>query len=98
MAYTIKDISAPRKGKDGKTYWHRIGTAFVSDDGKIGLTFDSLPIPDAEGKCSAQIFDRRDKDDIPRRDGPPNRSMAVAAGYGRGGKPDASDIDDDIPF
>lgn len=98
MAYTIKDICTPRKAKDGKTFWHRIGTAFVGDDGKIGLTFDSLPIPDAEGKCSAQIFDRRDKDDTPRREGPPNKSMAVAAGYGRGGGKAAADLDDEIPF
>ena len=69
MAYTMKDICAPRKGRDDKTHWHRIGTAFVSDDGKIGLQFDSLPLVDAEGRCTAQIFERRDKTETPRRSG-----------------------------
>lgn len=93
MAYTIKDICTPRKGRD-KTYWHKIGTAFVGDDGKIGLQFDSLPLPDAEGKCSAQIFDRKDKDEAPRRPGQyqgdhPARGIAQ-------GRP--ADFDDSIPF
>jgi hypothetical protein len=81
MAYTIKDICTPRKGRD-KTYWHRIGSAFVGDDGKIGLQFDSLPIPDPDGKCSAQIFDR--KDDKPAR-------QSAQAGK-------RVELDDDVPF
>lgn len=89
MAYTIKDICTPRKGRD-KTYWHKIGTAFVGDDGKIGLQFDSLPLIDADGKCSAQIFDRRDKDDT--RKPHPAKGLAEE----RGSRP--ADFDDDIPF
>jgi len=97
MAYIIKDICTPRKGRD-KTYWHKIGTAFVSDDGKVGLQFDSLPLVDAEGKCSAQIFDRKEKDDAPRRPAGQYAGDHPAKGMAqeRGSRP--ADFDDDIPF
>ena len=49
------DIMAPRKGKD-KTFWTRIGTAFEGDKG-IQLIFDALPLPDAEGRCVANLFE-----------------------------------------
>ena len=82
MAYTIKDICTPRKGRD-KTYWHKIGSAFIGDDGKIGLQFDSLPIPDAEGKCSAQVFDR--KEDSKTQDRRPAQGRRA-------------ELDDEVPF
>jgi hypothetical protein len=52
------DIMAPRKGRD-KTYWTRIGTAFEGDKG-IQLIFDALPLPDAEGRCVANLFEPRE--------------------------------------
>jgi hypothetical protein len=54
------DIASPRKGKDGKTYWTRIGTAFEGDKG-IQLIFDALPLPDAEGRCVANLFEPRER-------------------------------------
>ena len=51
------DICTPRKGRD-KTFWTRIGTAFESDKG-IQLIFDALPLPDAEGRCVANLFEPR---------------------------------------
>lgn len=91
MAYTIKDICAPRSGKDGKTYWHKVGTAFVGDDGKIGLKFDSLPLPNDKGEVSAQIFDRQSKDDRPAH---PAKGIAERKAGGR-----SADLpDDEIPF
>jgi hypothetical protein len=50
---------APRKGRD-KTFWTRIGTAFEGDKG-IQLIFDALPLPDAEGRCVANLFEPREK-------------------------------------
>lgn len=50
------DICTPRKGKDDKTFWTRIGTAWQSDKG-IQLVFDALPIPDSEGRCVANLFE-----------------------------------------
>jgi len=60
------DICAPRKGKDDKTFWHRIGTAWQGDKG-IQLVFDSLPIPDADGRCVANLFEPRERQDAPPR-------------------------------
>ena len=54
------DIMSPRKGRD-KTFWTRIGTAFEGDKG-IQLIFDALPLPDAEGRCVANLFEPRDRD------------------------------------
>lgn len=59
MANNRMDICAPRKGKDDKTFWHRIGTAWQGDKG-IQLVFDSLPIPDADGRCVANLFEPRE--------------------------------------
>jgi len=53
------DIAAPRPGKDGKTFWTRIGTAWQNDKG-IQLVFDSLPLPDSEGRCVANLFEPRE--------------------------------------
>ena len=54
------DICTPRKGKDDKTFWTRIGTAFEGDKG-IQLIFDALPLPDSEGRCVANLFEPREK-------------------------------------
>ena len=29
----VMDIVQPREGKEGKTYWQKLGGQFVSDDG-----------------------------------------------------------------
>jgi hypothetical protein len=74
------DIMAPRKGRD-KTFWTRIGTAFEGDKG-IQLIFDALPLPDAEGRCVANLFEPRERTqgaDAPRQ-------------------PATADLDDGIPF
>jgi hypothetical protein len=55
------DIMTPRKGKEGKTFWTRIGTAWDGDKG-IQLVFDALPLPDSEGRCVANLFEPRDRD------------------------------------
>lgn len=58
---TRYDVCAPRAGREGKTFWHRVGTAFKSDKGGIGIVFDSLPLPDKDGKVSVQLFEPKAK-------------------------------------
>lgn len=53
------DIATPRKGKDDKTFWTRIGTAWQNEKG-IQLVFDALPLTDAEGRCVANLFEPRE--------------------------------------
>ncbi len=52
------DICTPRAGKDGKTFWTRIGTAWQGEKG-IQLIFDALPLTDNEGRCTANLFEPR---------------------------------------
>lgn len=54
------DVLSPRPKKDGGTFWHRVGTAWQGDKG-INITFDSLPIADAEGRVSVSLFEPRDQ-------------------------------------
>jgi hypothetical protein len=77
------DICTPRKGKDDKTFWTRIGTAWEGDKG-IQLVFDALPLPDAEGRCVANLFEPKEKGSTPHQQ---PQSSGRASAY----------IDDDIP-
>lgn len=54
------DVSAPRPKKDGGTYWARVGTAWINDNGNTQIVFDALPLPDAEGRCVVNLFEPRD--------------------------------------
>jgi hypothetical protein len=81
------DIVTPRKGKDGKTFWTRIGTAWENDKG-IQLIFVALPLPDAEGRCVANLFEPRDdRQRSATNDRQQSRTNSTAADY-----------DDDIAF
>lgn len=83
---TRKDIMAPRKGKDDKTFWTRIGTAWFNDNGGIQLVFDALPIPDSEGRVVANLFDPKPREDAPRQQSRPQPASQFDA------------MDDDVPF
>lgn len=77
------DICTPRKGKDDKTFWTRIGTAWENDKG-IQLVFDALPLPDADGRCVANLFEPKPRDGQSGQKG--NNSFAT------------DDLDDSIDF
>lgn len=61
------DICTPRKGRDDRTFWTRIGTAWQNEKG-IQLVFDALPLPDAEGRCVANLFEPREDNRSGSRD------------------------------
>ncbi len=88
MANTRFDIMTPRKGRDDKTFWTRIGTAWQNDRGGIQLVFDALPIPDSEGRVVANLFE-------PREPNGAKRDEQHRQNLGRGGF--ADDLDDSIP-
>ena len=89
------DICAPRKGKGDKTFWHRIGTAWEGEKG-IQLVFDSLPIPDADGRCAANLFEPRERNDS----GQAERRQTAAQGFPSLRKDLGEYMDDDMdtPF
>lgn len=82
------DILSPRPKKDGGTRWHKIGAAFTANGGGYNLVFDSLPLPDKEGRVSLIMREPLDRDGAPApRQSAPKQSGRMA---------DA--IDDDIPW
>lgn len=85
------DICTPRKGKDDKTFWTRIGTAWQSDKG-IQLVFDALPIPDSEGRCVANLFEPKP------RDGGNQQRQSGGNNGGWTGQAPSDDYDQDAPF
>jgi hypothetical protein len=54
------NMASPRARKDGKTHWHSVGSAWIDDNGGTTLEFDSLPLPDAEGRVRVRLFEPRD--------------------------------------
>ena len=84
------DICTPRKGRDDRTFWTRIGTAWQNDKG-IQLVFDALPLPDAEGRCVANLFE-------PRNDTGRSAGNDQADARSRGGQQPAYDDSDAPPF
>lgn len=83
------DIVAPRAGKDGRTYFTRIGVAFATKNGGWSLSFEALPLPtmndQGQIETRALLMPPREKTDAP-----PQRSSAV--------RPGGSDGLGDFPF
>jgi hypothetical protein len=78
----------PIEGKDGKTSWRRIGTAFPNRDNSINLYLDSFP---RDGKVQLRELD---EDDLRSRDpDAPRRTRSADA------RPSpASSAGEDLPF
>lgn len=88
MTVTRYDACVGRKGKDGKTYWTKIGSAFPSKQGDgLNVVLDALPMPNGEGQAWISLFVPRDKNDAK----PAAAKRAAAAD-------NADDMDDGIPF
>jgi hypothetical protein len=81
------DVLSPRPKKGGGTFWHRVGTAWQGDKG-INVVFDSIPLPDAEGRVSVSLFEPRDDQ---QRSGGGQRAQQPTGGYN-------ADLDTDVPF
>lgn len=59
----MKKVLCPIKSKDGeKTFWMRVGSAFVNRDGSLNVYLDANPI---NGKLQIRELDERDE--RPRR-------------------------------
>jgi hypothetical protein len=82
------DALSAREGKDGKSYFTKIGAAFPNKDGKgWSVLLDAIPAP-TDGQFKVML-----REPLPPRDG---------GGYSKpdsqGSAPSAADLDDDIPF
>lgn len=54
-----------KEGKDGKSFWTKIGVAFVNKDGSINAILEALPV---DGKLHIRDEKKREQ----RQDSPPN--------------------------
>ena len=59
----VLDVVQPREGKDGKTYWQKLGVKFVSDDGKESIKLDALPLPNEKGEVWMNLFETEPKEE-----------------------------------
>ena len=78
------DLLSPRKGRDDKTRWHKVGAAFPRDKGGFQLVFDSLPLPDAEGRVSLMMWEAKPREDGRQQGGHQSQARDT--------------FDDEIPF
>ena len=76
------EIKSWRQGKD-KPYPHKIGYTYQNKAGQTVLVFDSLPLPDKDGRVTAFL-------DVPRDRAAPRDTPAKSA--------PKRDLDDEIPF
>lgn len=69
---TRYDLIVPREGREGKTFFTKIGVAFPNKDGKgFTLSFEALPLPDKEGNCRVLMREPMEKQAAsPARRGP----------------------------
>ncbi len=51
-------VVSPVEGKNGKTFWIRIGTAFTNRDGSTNVYLNAYP---TSGKLQIREFDERDR-------------------------------------
>lgn len=88
----VMEIKQPKEGKDGKTYWHKVGVKFVYDDGKESIKLDSLPLPNEKGEVWMNVFEPRPKDDTASGtwSNPEQKDTATDTA--------SKDFDDEVPF
>ena len=98
------NLTTPIKMQDGGTFWHSVGAAWYdSEKNQLSMEFNSLPLPNEEGKVRVLGFPPKDRDN---QDGgrawPQKREAATQAQAptGRGVKKKSlrEDLDDEIPF
>lgn len=95
------DVLSPRRGKDDKTRWLKIGAAFPRDAGGYSLVLDALPLPDAEGQVRLLLAEPRPQEGAQGASGAPeggNVSAFPRRAAGGGPRAAAPARDDDIPF
>ncbi len=53
-----KKVLCPIEGKDGKTHWIKLGSAFPNSDGSTNIYLDALP---ANRRLQIRDLDERDR-------------------------------------
>ena len=70
-----KKVLCPVEGKNGKTFWMKLGHAWLNNDGSTNVYLDALP-----SNNKLQIRDLDEKDLKPRRERDDERDLGGDAG------------------
>lgn len=89
---TRYDLVSPRKGKDDKTRWFKVGAAFPREKGGFQLVFDALPLPDADGRVTLMMWEAQE------RDGQSSQARAADRAQRPTGGRAYDDMQDEVPF
>ena len=75
----MKIVYTVVEGRDGKSFWTRVGVAFVNRDGSWNLKLDAIPT-NGTLQVRDREFEDRKPDDSPgaRRGSPPKASQVEA--------------------
>jgi hypothetical protein len=58
------DILSGRPGKDGKTFWVRLGSMFPAREGDgFAIKLDALPLPNEKGECWIKAAPAKPRDE-----------------------------------
>ena len=80
------DVMTARKGKDEKTYWTNVGSAWpLRDKPGYSIELSAYPLPDHEGKVRMVLMEPKPRDNAPA---PRQQSKGAAP----------ADLDDEVPF
>ena len=90
------DLLSPRKGKDDKTRWIKIGAMFSRDKGGFSIVLDALPLPDADGRVMLLASEPKEYGERPRTDSTPPQRRPAPKYDERNPPPD--DFPGDAPF
>jgi hypothetical protein len=91
MAGERFDIVCPRAGKDGKTYFTKIGVMWPMKSGNgFSISFEALPIPSLnDGVLEVRALAMPPK---------PQDGQRQGSGGSGGRGPALADLDDEVPF
>lgn len=91
---TILKVLSPVENKHGKTFWVRIGSAFINRDGSTNVYLNAYP---TNGKLQIRELDERDRNGGGHRDDSHRLTDADRIPL-NGDKPFTAAAQDDLPF
>lgn len=96
------DVMSPRKDREGKTRWTRVGVMFPAKSGNgFAIKFEALPLPDEKGEVWVQAMEPKERDADEDRPAAKQQGRPPASYNPIPQKPAPSSgpmLDDEIPF
>ena len=102
---TRYDVMSPRKDREGKTRWTRIGVMFPAKSGNgFAIKLNALPLPDEKGEVWISAMEPREREEgqepgeRPRPAPAARMSDTMRMSAPRGPTPTENQLEDSIPF